>query len=99
MSDMIEVTTTLISALTGETTTITAMEPAPGAAVMLQDAWAALRAERDRRLALCDFRFNTDYPQTAAEEVAWKAYRQALRDLPDVTSDPLAPVWPEPPQG
>jgi len=27
----------------------------------------------------------------------WLAYRQALRDLPAVTSDPFNPTWPEAP--
>jgi len=37
-----------------------------------------LRAERDRRLAACDWRANSDLTMSDA----WKTYRQALRDLP-----------------
>lgn len=55
-------------------------------------AWAALRAERSRRLAACDWTQLPDAPVADAE--AWAAYRQALRDLPDLTTDPTAPDWP-----
>lgn len=44
------------------------------------EAFAALRAERDKRLAETDFMFTTDYP--LADKTAYAAYRQALRDLP-----------------
>ena len=37
-----------------------------------------LRIERDKRLAACDWRANSDV--TLSNE--WKTYRQALRDLP-----------------
>ena len=29
---------------------------------------------------------------------AWKTYRQALRDLPANTSDPINPTWPTKPE-
>lgn len=75
-----------------------ASDPAPHLA---SEPWADLRAERDRLLRMSDLdpRNLADFPQTPAARDAWLTYRQALRDLPDVTSDPLAPVWPEPPQG
>ena len=57
-------------------------------------AWAAVRAERDRRLTASDFRMVTDAPWDTAP---WAAYRQALRDLPENTADPLNPIWPEVP--
>ena len=37
-----------------------------------------LRIERDKRLAACDWRANSDLTMSDA----WKTYRQALRDLP-----------------
>ena len=37
-----------------------------------------LRVERDKRLAACDWRANSDLTMSDA----WKTYRQALRDLP-----------------
>lgn len=59
-------------------------------------AWIALRAERDERLRECDW---TQLPDVAEEvRLAWQPYRQALRDLPDTTIDPFAPIWPTPPE-
>lgn len=63
---------------------------------MLDDAaaWMRLRAERDARLAACDW---TQLPDVSAEiRESWRAYRQALRDMPE-TADPFAPEWPNPP--
>jgi hypothetical protein len=54
--------------------------------------WKELREEHNRRLAECDWvvirATSTDTP--VPEE--WKAYMQALRDLP------TNPVWPVPPE-
>jgi len=59
--------------------------------------WKELRAERNKRLTECDWvaikAFTTDTP--VPDE--WKAYMQALRDLPANTTDPENPVWPTPP--
>ena len=59
--------------------------------------WNELRAERDMRLAKCDWvvirATSTDTP--VPEE--WKTYMQALRDLPSTTEDPANPVWPTAP--
>jgi hypothetical protein len=60
----------------------------------IEAAWNTLRAERDRRLSATDFRMVSDAPWPTAP---WATYRQALRDLPENTTDPLAPVWPTPP--
>jgi hypothetical protein len=57
-------------------------------------AWQQLRIERDRLLAESDWTVLGDSPTPTA---AWKAYRQALRDLPANTTDPFAPIWPTPP--
>jgi len=54
-------------------------------------AWSALRAERDRRIASTDWTQLSDFP---GDPTPWQEYRQALRDLPDNTSDPLNPDWP-----
>ena len=59
-----------------------------------ESAWTLLRAERSARLAASDWTVLSDSPTSTT---AWKTYRQALRDLPANTTDPLNPVWPTPP--
>lgn len=56
--------------------------------------WERLRLRRDALLAATDFRLVADAPWDTAP---WVEYRQALRDLPDTTSDPRLAVWPTPP--
>lgn len=58
------------------------------------DPFFSLRAQRDRLLKESDWTMFTDAP---TNKTAWKAYRQALRDLPANTTDPLNPEWPTPP--
>jgi hypothetical protein len=65
------------------------------------EAFAALRAERDKRLAETDYMFTSDYPLDETKKAAYTAYRQALRDLP---AQPGAPwidgeiPWPVKPE-
>lgn len=55
-----------------------------------------LRRQRDALLAKSDW---TQMPDASCDAKAWREYRQALRDLPDVVNDPTKPVqWPEPPK-
>jgi len=67
-----------------------------------EQAWNYLRAERDRRLAECDWvvtravDLSNDGLGIQLEQV-WVQYRQALRDLPANTTDPANPVWPTKP--
>lgn len=67
----------------------------------IAQAWAAFRAERDRRLAETDWVVARAYERGEPVPEAWAAYRQALRDLPALVSeeDLLAGriPWPEPP--
>ena len=60
-------------------------------------SWKAVRAERDRLLADCDWTQVADAPLTATEKEAWAVYRQALRDIPQTQDDPDDIVWPERP--
>lgn len=53
--------------------------------------WERLRAHRDNLLTATDFRMVTDAPW---DQAPWATYRQALRDLPDATTDPRVAVWP-----
>lgn len=57
-------------------------------------AWAAVRVERDRLLAACDWTQVADAPVDAS---VWAVYRQALRDVPQTFDDPAEVVWPEVP--
>ena len=52
-----------------------------------------LREDRNELLAETDWMANSDV--TMSDE--WKAYRQALRDLPANTKDPSNPTWPTKP--
>ena len=61
------------------------------------EAWSQLRTQRDTLLTASDWRVLPFAPLSPETQQAWVAYRQALRDLPNVTSDPLNPVWPEVP--
>jgi hypothetical protein len=56
--------------------------------------WERLRFRRDQLLAECDWRVVADAPWDIQP---WVEYRQALRDLPDVTTDPKGAVWPTKP--
>lgn len=60
-------------------------------------AWVMLRAERNAHLTTSDWSQLGDTPLTTAQRTAWKAYRQALRDLPAGLNSPHDPPWPEPP--
>lgn len=57
-------------------------------------AWQALRTERDNRLTRSDWTQVADAP---VDSEVWAAYRQALRDLPQNTTDPSNPEWPNEP--
>lgn len=57
----------------------------------------ALRAQRDQLLRDSDFTQIPDAPIEEATRDAWRAYRQALRDLTETTADLSAIAWPTPP--
>lgn len=56
---------------------------------------AAVRDERNRRLAECDWTQVADAP--SASQYAWAEYRQKLRDLPAQAGFPWTVVWPDKP--
>ena len=58
--------------------------------------WDTLREERNSRLATSDIYVAMDRWDTYTEDKKqeWRDYRQALRDLPENTTDPFNPVWP-----
>lgn len=56
----------------------------------------ALRIERWHLLIQSDWTQLPDAPLTTAKKAEWKAYRQALRDLPETAGDGEV-TWPTPP--
>lgn len=62
--------------------------------VPVEYVWERLRNRRDILLTNTDYRMVTDAPWDTQN---WANYRQALRDLPDNTSDPRLAQWPEAP--
>jgi len=62
----------------------------------INNAKNLLRARRNELLLESDYKILSDSTTTKLEE--WKTYRQALRDLPANTSDPLDVTWPTPPE-
>ncbi|QDC38401.1 phage tail protein [Sphingobium fuliginis ATCC 27551] len=72
---------------------ITLDPPAPSTDHLL--AW--MRRRRNRLLAECDHTQMPDVTLSEARREAWREYRQALRDLPETTTDLTAIEWPVPP--
>ena len=60
------------------------------------DPWVAMRAERDSKLAMSDWRMNSDYPYD--DQATWISYRSELRDLPSQITDIDNITWPTEPQ-
>ena len=59
---------------------------------LINQQWATVRFERDRKLQDTDWRASSDLTLSDA----WKNYRQALRDVP-TQSDPYNITWPTEP--
>jgi hypothetical protein len=59
-----------------------------------EEKWQEVRLRRDRLLAASDWTQVADAP---VDREAWRAYRQALRDVPDQPVDYI--VWPIRPKG
>lgn len=75
----------------------TSFSPPPPPQGDVDKAWVALRAQRDALLVTSDWTQLLDTPLTDTQRQEWAVYRQALRDLPANTTDPLNPSWPEEP--
>ena len=59
--------------------------------------WTKLRVERNRRLSATDWTMLSDAPISSDIKASYTLYRQALRDIPQNTSDPFNPDWPTQP--
>ena len=60
-------------------------------------AAANVRAERDRKLAACDWTVLADSPLTTAKKTEWKTYRTALRNITAAEGFPHTMEWPTEP--
>lgn len=58
---------------------------------------AAIRAERNARIAASDWTQLPDAPLTSAQRTAWATYRQALRDITGQATFPASVDWPTEP--
>ena len=67
---------------------------AAAAELVTENAWSDLRSKRTQLLAETDYLALSD----ATLSADMRTYRQALRDLPDNTTDPANPVWPTKPE-
>ena len=64
--------------------------------VATENQWSAIRADRNQRLADCDWTQLSDAPLTNVETADWGSYRQELRDI-TAQADPFNIIWPEKP--
>lgn len=91
-----------INVITGEQTIITIPDDeaaeiiARAAKIEADEAMPRLRVRRDELLRQSDTFVLPDRwaAMSTEKQTAWAVYRQALRDLPANTADPLNPVWP-----
>lgn len=56
-----------------------------------------VRAERDKRLAACDWVVLRAFELSEAVPTDWATYRASLRDITEQEDFPLTVVWPDPP--
>ena len=57
-----------------------------------------VRDRRDKLLEACDYLMALDYPLSTAAREQWRAYRQALRDIPQQEGFPDNIEWPQKPK-
>lgn len=62
----------------------------------IEQQWSGVRADRNTRLAACDWTQLADAPLTNIQTAAWGEYRQALRDI-TTQSDSFNIQWPAQP--
>ncbi len=63
-----------------------------------EEAATAVRAERDKLLASCDWMAIKAFEAGSAVSAEWATYRQALRDVTDQAGFPNDITWPEKPE-
>lgn len=82
---------------TAEDGTVTTAAQHEAAYRAMKDAEQAnsVRADRNKRLAECDW---TQLADSTADKVVWATYRQALRDVPAQSGFPWNVTWPVQPE-
>lgn len=70
------------------------IEPVPS----IDTQWRVVRAERNARLAACDWVVTRAADRGEPVPQVWRDYRQALRDVTE-QPDPRAIAWPSRPDG
>ena len=78
-----------------ETGTITLQADPQKVEARTESLWTQFRTERNSRLAASDWVALSDAHLSQDRKDAWFAYRQELRDLPDLVTDPLSVEWPQ----
>ena len=81
-------------AVEGGTWDGTSFGPVPITAV----TWNNIRDQRERLLTNSDWTALNDAPLTVEDANAWRAYRQALRDIPQTYLNAADVVWPTQPE-
>ena len=59
----------------------------------LEDQWKIIRTQRDQLLKDSDWTQISDYNLELENKEQWATYRQELRDLPEVQSNPFDILW------
>jgi len=65
----------------------------------VKHAWHTMRMQRNARLTGSDWTQLPGVTLDAETKARWDDYRQALRDLPASTVNPMDPQWPGAPGG
>lgn len=65
--------------------------------LLLETQWRSVRSERDALLTASDWVITKALETSTSVPQDWADYRQALRDLPQNTSDPFNVAWPSKP--
>jgi hypothetical protein len=66
-------------------------------AARLEGESAAVRMDRNKRLADCDWTQLSDCPLSDADKAAWATYRSELRNVPEQSGFPWDVTWPTKP--
>jgi hypothetical protein len=59
--------------------------------------WEVVRTERNKRIAETDYTQLSDASLTPELQLAYKSYRQSLRDITKTQTDPYNIIWPTTP--